>query len=131
MFFILRKSCLTEDITNPSRHECISDASLRRLTQRLTDVSNRGWFANLWDVSHEIDQRRLLRDVSEMSHVFSETSLSCIWDCNFLPSNWRVISLNLWLPTPYVGSCLKHFSKVPQRADRRLIWAIKLVGLFI
>ena len=31
--------------------------------------------------------RRFLRGVSEISQVFSETSLSCIWDCNSWPSN--------------------------------------------
>ena len=79
------------NVNIPSQHGCILDASLRRLTQRLRDVSDR---ADL-QIS-ETSLMRSIKDVSsEMSHVFSDTSLSCIWDCNSLPSNWRVILPNL------------------------------------
>ena len=51
------------------------------------------WFANLWDVSRDIHKRRLLRDVSEISQVFSKTSLSWIWHCNSFASKLMHIHL--------------------------------------
>ena len=73
--------------------------ALRHLYQHLRDVSDRD------DLQiSEMSLMRSIKDVSsEMSHVFSETSLSCIWDCKSLLSNWSVISLNDWLPTPYAS----------------------------
>ena len=70
-----------------SQHGCISGASLRRLTQRLRDLSGR---ADL-----QISKMSLMRSIkdvsSEMPHVFLETSLSCIWDCISLSPNQSVI----------------------------------------
>ena len=57
----------------PSRHGCISDASLRRLIKCLRDIS---MWADL-QIS-ETSPGRLIRDVSKICQVFSETSLSCI-----------------------------------------------------
>ena len=62
---------------------CISEtshaASQRHLKER--------WCANLWDIFRENVWRCLLKDVSEISQAFSETSLSCIWGCNSWSSN--------------------------------------------
>ena len=85
---------------SPSRHGCFSDASLslRRLKQRLRDISKRADL-QIWDVSREIYLKRLLRDISETSQAFSEMSLSCIWDCNSWLSNWGMFWQPVHLPT--------------------------------
>ena len=66
-FFCCLISTFSGILTCPSRHGCISDASLRRLMQRLRDISKR---ADL-QIS-ETSAKRLIKDVS------SETSLKSL-----------------------------------------------------
>ena len=74
---------------HPSWHGCISDTSLRRVIQRFRDISKRV------DLKiSETSARRLIKDVSsEATMIFSETSLSCIWDCSSGPSNYGIVHL--------------------------------------
>ena len=86
---------IIKSINKPSRHECISDVSLRRLIQRLRDISKR---VNL-QIS-ETSPGRLIRDFS------SETSLRSL---RFSQRRLRVASETVilgletkgsfWLPT--------------------------------
>ena len=66
-FFCCLISTFSGILTCPNRHGCISDASLRRLMQRLRDISKR---ADL-QIS-ETSAKRLIKDVS------SETSLKSL-----------------------------------------------------
>ena len=66
-FFCCLISTFSGILTCPSRHGCISNASLRRLMQRLRDISKR---ADL-QIS-ETSAKRLIKDVS------SETSLKSL-----------------------------------------------------
>ena len=61
-FFCCLISTFSGILTCPSRHGCISDASLRRLMQRLRDISKR---ADL-QIS-DTSAKSLIKDISEMS----------------------------------------------------------------
>ena len=98
--FKLYRAC--SDI--PSRHGRISDASLRRLMQRLRDISKRAdlQISEMSPVRCIKDVSPKTKDVSEISQIFSETSLCCIWDCNWLLLNWGIF----WLPIDLLA-CLE------------------------
>ena len=80
-----KRKVATTYLAIPSGHGCISDASLRRLIERLRDISKR---ADL-QIS-ETSPGRLVKD------VFSETSLRLITDMNLdTPPHPKFLETNL------------------------------------